>query len=264
MEKVILVPLDQSEIGKTMAQVAQNWAQSKGALVYFLRVTQEEESKDSEESIKAAFEEELKKIKLKGEYKVLHRIGTPYLEILKTVEEINCDLIFMAAHEHTMWGRLFLGSNSDYVLQHCRCPVYIFKNNMTLDRSKIVVPVDYTPINIKAIQIADKIAQRNNAELFFIHVEPIPPYPGPYKTEDTKLSEFIKTLNLQSKCHFDVEFGKPYLKIQELQQFTQAGLIVMSAHSHTMMDRMLVGSNTAFLLHHLICPMYIYKDHYSD
>ena len=44
-----------------------------------------------------------------------------------------------------------------------------------------------------------------------------------------------------------------------LQERLNAGLIMMAAHSHTLMSRLIMGSNTDYLVHHAACPMYIYR-----
>ena len=58
---------------------------------------------------------------------ILRKIGTPGFEILDLVEREKADLVIMAAHSHTMLGRLFMGSNTDYVVHHIHCPLYVFK-----------------------------------------------------------------------------------------------------------------------------------------
>ncbi|MDP6179228.1 MAG: universal stress protein, partial [Desulfatiglandales bacterium] len=76
---------------------------------------------------------------------------------------------------------------------------------------------------------------------------------------------YIASCEVKSEYRPVFEFGKPYLKIQELQQETNAGLIMMAAHSHTLLNRLFVGSNTDYLLNHAPCPMYVYKEnHYQS
>ena len=59
---------------------------------------------------------------------ILWKIGTPYYKILDLVEREKADLVIIAAHSHTMLGRLFMGSNTDYVVHHIHCPLYVLKN----------------------------------------------------------------------------------------------------------------------------------------
>ena len=34
----------------------------------------------------------------------------------------------LAGHDHTVAGRIFLGSNTDYLLHHVDVPMYVFKS----------------------------------------------------------------------------------------------------------------------------------------
>ena len=74
------------------------------------------------------------------------------------------------------------------------------------------------------------------------------------------LEEYVAALDVKSEHHMVFQTGKPYLAIEALQQKTQAGLVMMAAHSHTLLNRLFVGSNTDYLLHHLNCSIYVYKE----
>ena len=124
------------------------------------------------------------------------------------------------------------------------------------------------------------------AELHFMHVDDNPEYQyynmesswdqDAYGTEsehdkverEEDISEKAKVLDryisdnqIKSKYHVYHRVGKPYMRILELQKEINAELLMMPAHSHTLMDRLLVGSNTDYLLNHTPCPMYVYQFH---
>lgn len=290
MEKRILVPLDYSEVSQEVVQIADQWAQRKNASLFFLHVDSEymDNATVNRESFLKQFEFYLDKYGIESKYQSFLRIGTPYVEIVQIANELEVDLIIMAAHSHTLLGRIFLGSNTDFVLHHCKCPVYVHKQETkSLDKT-IIVPVDRTPINVPVIKLADSWAQQTGSKLIFIHTDPVPEYGGGqyamesgfYHKGDEKVvaeedrserekeierlqrgfNEFVEPLGIVSEHSFVFEFGKPYLHIEELQKKTNAGLIMMAAHSHTLLDRLFMGSNTDYLVHHLNCPIYIYKN----
>ena len=74
-----------------------------------------------------------------------------------------------------------------------------------------------------------------------------------------RLSSFVNALKVKAKHQLMLEFGKPYKMILELQKKLKAKLIMMAAHSHSIAERLIAGSNTDFLLHHTECSMYVYK-----
>ncbi|MBF0280181.1 MAG: universal stress protein [SAR324 cluster bacterium] len=289
MEKRILVPIDYSQVCEEVVTLADEWAQRSNADLHFLRVDADymENGDVDRDFFEKRFQQFLQNFNVTTPYQTSLRFGTSYVEIMEAVKELEPDLVIMAAHSHTLLGRIFLGSNTDYVLHHCDCPVFVHKQNPMGFANKIIVPVDYSEVNKAVIRIADDWAQRTDSELYFIHTEPVPEYgEGQYAMESgfyqegdeisvaeederemtdacnelkQKFENYVLSLQVKSLYQFFFEFGKPYLKIKDLQTETGAGLIMMAAHSHTLLNRLFVGSNTDYLLHHLNCPMYIYK-----
>ena len=78
---------------------------------------------------------------MKSKYEVLFRVGKPYPKILEMEEELNPLMILMAAHDHTVLERLFLGSNTDHILHHGHTPVMVYKGLSEEMENKILVPM---------------------------------------------------------------------------------------------------------------------------
>ncbi len=291
MAKRILVPLDYSDITAELVKAADEWGQQFAAELFFvhvgysaLQLSEFPTELDSDGQQQQLFLDYLNKIGVSTKHSFEFRTGVSYQEILAAAEEIQADLIIIGAHDHSLLGRLFLGSNTDYIVHHATCPVYVYKQHPTPLENKIIVPLDYTGINQPVIHFADQQAQQNDAELYFIHVESYPEF-SYYNMESgwdqeayrqashldeeergeemskyqLKLHEYIEKLGVKAKHQVVHQFGKPYLKICDLQKQINARLIMIAAHSHTLVDRILTGSNTDYLLHHANCPMYIYK-----
>lgn len=53
--------------------------------------------------------------------------ASPYDEIVKAVEQFNCDMIIMATHGRTGLNKLFLGSETDKVLANTTVPVLVVR-----------------------------------------------------------------------------------------------------------------------------------------
>lgn len=286
MEKNILVPLDYSEINEEVVPIADKWAQRIQATLHFLHVSPPPMSGENDENHKLRFNNYLTGFDLKSPFEIHHRHGKSNFEIVDVNNDIKPDLIIMGAHSHTMLGRLFLGSNTDYVLHHTNCPVYVHKK--AEDNNKIIVPLDYTDASRTLVHIADDWARQTNHELYFLHVDEYPEYGGTNyametgfymdgddiavavedmyeKSHETSklmtfLKEFIEDLNVTATHQIILKYGKPYHKIMELHKELDAGLIMMAAHSHTLAGRFFIGSNTDYVLHHTDCPMYVHKE----
>lgn len=283
MEKTLLVPLDKSEITKELVRISDEWADHAQASLIFLHVGTKQ-GREADEALRL-FQEFLKDMKVQRPYQAIYRRGNSYVEILKTMEEKKPSLIIMGGHSHSTVGRLFLGSNTDHVVHKSKCPVYVYKQQKIFFEKNIIVPLDFTEINRPVALLADEWAQRTGAEIYFVRVGTPPEmsnffgseagflqdYQHEVKQEQNRIQQanefqqelvlkrYVKELGIKAKYQWIYCSGKPYERILEFQKSYNARLIMMAAHSHTMLDRFLTGSNTDYLLHHATCPIYVHK-----
>ena len=66
-----------------------------------------------------------------------------------------------------------------------------------------------------------------------------------------KLNKYLAELDIKTAYDTLVRFGIPYVKILEVQKSIAARLIMLAAHSHTVIGRMIMGSNTVYLIHYV-------------
>ena len=144
-----------------------------------------------------------------------------------------------------------------------------------MTEKKILVPIDFTNINKPMVSIADAWAQRTDATLIFLNVLPDltyrfidPDVQNVFHTNDGKIIEevrehmeaFIAGQNVVSPHECIIREGKPSREIVNVQKEYGTDLIIIAAHDHTVVDRLFIGSNTDYILHHVHCPVYVYKE----
>ena len=144
-----------------------------------------------------------------------------------------------------------------------------------MTEKRLLVPIDFSEVNKPLVKIADEWAQRTGAELNFLHVEEDYTYrfidtsiQNVFHTNDEKIKEsvrnhmesFIAEQNVSSPHKCMIREGKPYHEIVKAQKELDADMIIIAAHDHTVVDRLFVGSNTDYILHHVHCPIFVYKD----
>ena len=287
MKKQIVVPIDYSVISKGLIQLADEWAARMSAKLHFLHVNrppevsyypgrfeQVDQRNDSKEL--QLLENYLAPLHIKSEFDISHEYGTPYFKIVELVESVGADLVIMAAHSHTMLGRLFMGSNTDYVVHHVHCPIYVYRQ-LKPDIAKIVlVPLDFSEANKMVAEKAVAWAERTESEVHFVHVmTPIDySYYGAEAswgmgkaeldvTEDQGLDameKFLSPIQITVPEKRVILFGSTsYLRILEYQKEIRACMLMLAGHDHTVAGRIFLGSNTDYLLHHVDVPMYVYK-----
>lgn len=280
MQKQILIPIDYSDVSKEVVQIADEWGQREHANLFFLHVSQggdqvekvyvsdtPELNIESFGPLAKAEHERLKEFigeqNVKSDFRTLYSTGKPYVQILEAEKTIGADLIIMAAHSHTRLGRILLGSNTDFVSHHSRCPLYVHKEATEVFNNTILVPLDYSEVNKPVVKAADEWAQRTGAELAFLHVagEKGKDDVDHAVNADTYVTQFVESVGVKSYYHsIGLGSGKSYTEILNTRKRLGAKMIMIAAHSHTMKERWMKGSNTDYLLHNAGCPMYVYKE----
>ena len=145
--KQILCPTDFSPPSYEALRVAGEVAQHFGAELWVMHVVpplppptpatettfvptfdlplyQQELAESSEKALQAAIKERL------PQGLVVHTVltfGDPAQEIIRTAEERRIDLIVIATHGHTGWGRFIFGSVAEKVVRLALCPVLTLK-----------------------------------------------------------------------------------------------------------------------------------------
>jgi len=146
-ERKILVPIDLSDINRPMVRIADAWAKRTGAALVFLYVVPDlsdrvigpaaiqntlnvfhTHDKEVVRRVSDQVEKFLDEQAVTSRHETLIRQGKPYSQVLEVAREYAVDLIIMAAHDHTVAERALLGSNTDRVLHHAHCPVYVYRS----------------------------------------------------------------------------------------------------------------------------------------
>ena len=123
---------------------------------------------------------------------------------------------------------------------------------------RILFPVDFSDRANKATAYVDALASQFGAELILLHVlEPLP-YNAPLG--DSHGSHWEKFGEVFSAHHLHVkrltEHGEPASRIVECAKRHEVDLIMMTTHGLGVFRRLIIGSNTAKVLHDADCPVW--------
>ena len=111
-----------------------------------------------------SFEEHLQALQLRSEVAIVHFFADPADGILKLQDELQPALTIMAAHSHTLVGRLFLGRNTDMVLHQGSTLIFVYKQTQR-DPQQVVVPLDLSSISKSLLRKTDELALAPQGEI---------------------------------------------------------------------------------------------------
>jgi len=135
-----------------------------------------------------------------------------------------------------------------------------------------LVPIDFSRSSERALDLALKMARKNDGKVVALHVVPAelihPPigkaldfYPLLAKDAQKKFSRLAKRKKLQrSNCQFILARGMNFADIIARQaKKLRVAMIVMGSHGTTGLRRLLLGSVAERTLRYADCPVLIVK-----
>jgi len=138
--KKILVPVDFSDCSNKALQYAVPFVKQFDAELILLHVVQISLSVPEmpaidigliQRQIRETGKKELQKLQRTVADEIpsetVLRVGTPYMEIINAVKELDIDLIILATHGRTGLAHVFLGSTAERVVRHAGCPVLVVR-----------------------------------------------------------------------------------------------------------------------------------------
>jgi nucleotide-binding universal stress UspA family protein len=143
----------------------------------------------------------------------------------------------------------------------------------------ILVPIDFSPMSIQAIETAKAFARRFGAAVhlahvhqpcypagFTVHVSPVIAY-SPYDYEQEAEKKAARELILLAKKHglrpstTHLLVGAPaYDEICRLARKLPADLVVMPTHGRTGLEHVFLGSTAERIVQHSPCPVFVARE----
>ena len=211
--------------------------------------------------------------------------GTPFLEIIHEVLRNKHDLVMTTAEGRGGLKEWFFGSTSMHLMRKCPCPVWVLKPFQAERHACILAAVDPPPpdegqqgSNIKIMDLATSLAQRQQCELVVVHTWTFPAEhslrSGYLVASDAldkwvheardlhrrKLAEFLRPYPLDElKAQVYLLKGEPGHLIPELAAKLGVELIVMGTVSRSGVAGLLIGNTAEKILRRVDCSVLTVK-----
>jgi nucleotide-binding universal stress UspA family protein len=197
--------------------------------------------------------------------------------VVRTVREVNADLLVIGTGEKNRDGHLVLGPIAESILEHAPAPILaVNPHGPKLAFKTIVCPVDHSEVSRRALEDAMTLARAYSARLIVVSVVPDVSWleaavetgqiAGAKLEHESKwiadLDQFLGSMSLDGlDWEREVRYGNPHEQILAAAQERLADLLVVGATGRSGLVRMLLGSTTRRLMRQLPCSLLIVKDH---
>ncbi|QDT11891.1 universal stress protein [Planctomycetes bacterium K23_9] len=216
------------------------------------------------------------------ELDVVVAIGDPATEITRQVLHEDHDLVVKTADGFAPNGRMF-GSVAKSLMRICPCPVWLLKPEIhgAFDRVLAAIDVDsddtkHNSLNLKILELAYSIAQRDNAQLHVVSAwqiwmeDSMRRHSGDdvidsvRKNHEAKVHRALDELMQAPYSHADniqlhLHHGAPAAVLRSVADEIEADLMVMGTVCRTGVAGFLIGNTAESVISELTCSLLTLK-----
>lgn len=278
--KKILVPTDFSKSAQIAADVARDIAKKSGAEITFLHVVEETSNSSfnvtgeinlgnnmEEKMFNLALIKKAKKqletllanpaladVKVKGEL----RVGTPFHGMRTIITDKKVDLVVMGTAGHTKAEEMIIGTNTEKVVRHAKCPVLTVQKKPSTTNFKNIV---YATALSKDEEVFARVVKRTqemyNSTVHLVRINT----PGNFQRDVVVrkyMNDFAKKLMLKD---YTINVFNDMSEEEGIIYFADsinADLIAMATHGRTGFAHVLAGSIAEDVVSHAKRPVLTY------
>jgi nucleotide-binding universal stress UspA family protein len=200
------------------------------------------------------------------------RTGDAAQEIVDLAEELKVGLIAMGSRGKRRIKRTLMGSVSDSVVRHARCPVLVARWKPLIFPARILVAADGSEEAALAAMTAAELAHRSYSKLHIVSVA------DAYSSSDDVKTGLVENLRQRAQDVLDDQVNKieqsgkevarthlrasqrhPADSIVQVAEEIGAGLVVMGSRGLGGIKRALLGSVSDSVVRHAHCPVLVVR-----
>jgi nucleotide-binding universal stress UspA family protein len=186
----------------------------------------------------------------------LVEIGNPYYMITEKIENENVNLVIMGSKGASGLEEVLIGSNTEKVVRHAKCPVITIKQKRDFDRiHKIVLASNFEGDQSHVVEELQKLQRIFNAEFHLVRIN------TPNNFESTRkilrqMQDFVSTYHIEN---YTLNIYNDFMEEDGIIYFAQdieADMIAMATHGRTGIMHLLSGSIAEDVVNHAKRPVW--------
>ena len=204
-------------------------------------------------------------------------LGTPYVELIHSVQQEQYDLVVVGSRGNSPWKQLLLGSTARRLIRQCPASVWVVRNEGSRPPTSIIAAVDLSDVSRRALEQAAELANCVGAQLHVLHVieHDVPDHlldTRPASSPDLTMRQWIEREATESfekllapfetagdKMHRHVKWGTPGEEIVKLAKEVEADVIAIGTVGRSGIQGLLLGNTAEKVLAHCDCDILTVK-----
>src|SRR5690606_14614761 len=193
------------------------------------------------------------------QFKTRLLFGNPYAGISREISDIKADLVVMGSKGSSGLEELLIGSNTEKVVRHAKCPVITVKQPVHADNiKKIIFASDFGDLNSTVIQHIKSLQELLGAELSLVKIN-TPSFFETSRDSRQKMDEFVTQHGLNNTQAVIYNSSSEEEGIIEYAEEINADMIAMATHGRTGFMHLLSGSIAEDVVNHAKRPVWTMK-----
>jgi len=206
-------------------------------------------------------------------------IGNPILEfgnycdkIVNASDKISANLIIVGSGEKLKGDVFQLGTTAEKIIRKSTKPVFVIKNNQTLDIRNIICPIDFSKESSRALNNAIIISRLFRAKLVILSVYPL--FRQTFTILDQveineqrkidhlkEFNKFMKEFNLiDVNYKIEIKGSEPAEEILKAIKNYESDLLLMGTTGKSGISKILMGSVTEKVIREVLCSFITLKN----
>jgi nucleotide-binding universal stress UspA family protein len=209
--------------------------------------------------------------------KIISRTGSPTLTLLDIADEIKADLIAVTART----GEKTLGRVTEKVIHGSTAPVLVVPSEGEREAriGRMLVPLDGSRISEMILPLASEISKQLGTEIILSHVVENPleeewrameiQFPGEaprfkgfedaVRRRRTAIENYLTERSQDTGAKFVIQEGHPAEALLALADYENVDMIVIAAHGHGFISRLILGSVATKIIRVAKIPVLVAK-----
>lgn len=190
------------------------------------------------------------------EIKQIVEIGNPYFIVSEKIEAENVNLVIMGTKGATGLEEVLIGSNTERVVRHAKCPVITIKKKRDFTKiHNIAFASNFEGDQAHVVEELFKLQEIFNAKLHLVKINT----PNNFESNRTILKGMKEFVEKYKISNYSLNIYNDYIEEDGIIYFSEdvkADMIAMATHGRTGLMHLLSGSIAEDIVNHARRPVW--------